>query len=100
MREKCGYGTTFLGSYWEGYEQGLLFYKDDLLRARLALPAWQPIETAPTDGTPVLTFQRGYAIVVQWYERGEWTDGDKWSTTYTHWMPLPAPPSVDQEPAK
>ncbi len=42
MRE-TGYGTD-MATYWEGYEQGLLFYKSDLLRARLAVPLPQKSE--------------------------------------------------------
>jgi hypothetical protein len=31
MREECGWGTTTLGAYWEGYEQGMLHVRDYLL---------------------------------------------------------------------
>ncbi|MDW9447152.1 DUF551 domain-containing protein [Sinorhizobium meliloti] len=60
---------------------------------------WQPIETAPKDGMPILaTFwlwdnpEEGRGVdVVSW-------DGAGWSTDAypvyppTHWQPLPAPP--------
>lgn len=71
---------------------------------------WQPIETAPKDGTPVLLYFNGWdrptarpTVYV-----GTWTtdfDGDgewyiDWGdlTQYhigpmTHWMPLPPPPA-------
>lgn len=78
---------------------------------------WQPIETAPRDGTRVLLFQDGkrteigawldtsteheelvrrdgkravYEIVVD--ESGYW-DGAEEIFAPTHWMPIPAPPS-------
>lgn len=70
---------------------------------------WQPIETAPKDGSWVLVFEPSdYAPqvhVVRW-GTPEWSGGDEtWVTmalgpnpdTYdaddaTHWMPLPSSP--------
>lgn len=62
---------------------------------------WQPIETAPKDGTKILLgcpASRGYSGVVEkcyWHKwdngKGKWWD---WVTPDkpTHWMPLPTPP--------
>lgn len=55
---------------------------------------WQPIETAPLDGTEVLTFRgAGLQAVAIWTGR-EWcvTDG-MFLSNVTHWMPLPEPPT-------
>ena len=64
-------------------------------------PDWQPIETAPKDGTHVLL---GWAVGVGLVLSGYWPDwrGRKaWVTCVgqyqgsaapTHWMPLPPPP--------
>lgn len=81
--------------------KGLLLERDD------ATP-WQPIETAPKDGTRILLHfprsgSRGKDEVVigYWHQPGNpdqpgfwmgWGSGRK---TATHWMPLPAPPSND-----
>lgn len=57
---------------------------------------WQPIATAPTDGTIVLLCTAG------WHKCEEgWFEGDGWHTDWnyidpTHWLPLPAPPAPPQ----
>jgi hypothetical protein len=73
---------------------------------------WQPIETAPRDGTPMLVWIRfesdpaGFIAVCKWVEhpRYPWkpTDTDA-SGAYatrgpTHWMPLPDPPATEANP--
>lgn len=67
---------------------------------------WQPIETAPRDGTSVLLFcpaddcWESY-IAQGWYESGifdrRWyaaVDENPLSPQPTHWMPLPNPPAT------
>lgn len=81
----------------------------------ITLNQWQPIETAPRDGTEILGWNHNSSYLVRpyicWfgkddYVRGEprWLkgDGDSWSTGYyytpcepTHWMPLPDAPRKD-----
>ena len=74
---------------------------------------WQPIETAPKDGTAVLvyppTWRERTASVAVWDNdeyarkpRPYWRrDDDMGKVTYsrerppTHWMPLPTPPLPD-----
>lgn len=64
---------------------------------------WQPIETAPRDGTPVLLlFDDGLMEVGRHYgheadhHNGWWSndglDYDYGLDNPTHWMPLPEPP--------
>jgi|GEM_PF-3424387 len=56
-------------------------------------PQWQPIESAPKDGTRVLLWDSagdGRAITGAW--RVDSADDHE---TFTHWQPLPAPPEVD-----
>lgn len=64
---------------------------------------WQPMETAPTDGTDVLLWwpfwckgrptigRFGYKNIQQWLAP-EALEGD--GDPPTHWMPLPDPPVV------
>lgn len=56
---------------------------------------WQPIETAPKDGTEILVFDDGAYIVTPWIEGDDqsgWWDNGFMDPPPTHWMPLPAPP--------
>lgn len=58
---------------------------------------WQPIETAPKDGTEVLAWDGSYLWIVE-YMTGTWlTPRDEgWMRLHvTHWMPLPEPPRQD-----
>lgn len=65
---------------------------------------WQPIESAPRDGTSVLTYP--HFLVTHWEDDPEVIDQAGWVRDYdnerdiyrairhkiTHWMPLPPPP--------
>lgn len=56
---------------------------------------WQPIETAPKDGTLVLVWDEDTPITASWDEGFGWCDnvrGTYWGFSPTHWMPLPEPP--------
>ena len=58
---------------------------------------WQPIETAPKDGTSILLGWSGVdAQCGRWvrsgYRNGFWADHGAIFTNPTHWQPLPAPP--------
>lgn len=100
--------------------------KEALTAGRAALgnaepPEWQPIETAPKDGRPILLFgdcrvtsghwsapsetpriiyQDGFAPDTEWDEWepywASWDGGFTEEHPPTHWMPLPAAPKEQQ----
>lgn len=93
---------------WEGYQPDAQAAIEAYRAAmREAGEGWQPIETAPRDGAPVLLWlpdaDRGQPSVecAQWWGDCWWTNGgpnagqdmDEWAKA-THWMPLPNPPSA------
>ena len=66
---------------------------------------WQPIETAPKDGTKILAFDPslfGICLAI-WYQGGwyvseESQDGSGYEDMpISHWMPLPPPPEKETE---
>ena len=64
----------------------------------MTMSDWQPIETAPRDGTSVLLIRAkamdggrlGHRIGIGSWKQGQWK-GDC-TRAPTHWMPLPEPP--------
>lgn len=81
----------------------------DLCASLLAKSQWQPMETAPKDGTAILVARHvdlfgwitGYAtyqtlsrIGGGWIARGFGIFGELGLGEPTHWMPLPDPPAM------
>lgn len=79
------------------------------------MSAWQPIATAPRDGTPVLVVRGGRISISSYYHRQTYEFGklvrthEGWSYESgalfgwtppepTHWMPLPDLPAPDSHP--
>lgn len=61
---------------------------------------WQPIETAPRDGTRMLLWVRGHLVMLgSWAGHGAYSGAAFWSNNVpivpqpTHWLPLPQPPA-------
>lgn len=69
--------------------------------AQAFIATWQPIETAPKDGTSVLAFQNGNMRVCSWSPSGWAFYQSKPGAPIvvmlqpTHWMPLPGAPVGD-----
>lgn len=84
------------------------------------MSAWRPIETAPKDGTPFLAWAPGYKWpeVLRWFqydaedalevgEEGYFhfaeellqdaCDAPDIASDYSHWQPLPEPPTKEGE---
>jgi hypothetical protein len=52
--------------------------------------SWQPIETAPRDGTDILVWDRGLFNIAYWSaEYGRWYNYAALTYYPTYWMPLP-----------
>ena len=66
---------------------------------------WQPIETAPRDGTAILVSEGRSCYCVEWIEEFDWwaVDDNKLGPfrlrgqAPIHWMPLPPPPPEAKE---
>lgn len=78
-------------------DEGIEYIRADLV------PQWQPIETAPMDGTRILLCRPNHIIPVceGWYENNyiksfHWRcyDGGVYKGPI-YWMPLPQPPMED-----
>jgi hypothetical protein len=66
-----------------------------MIRQLLAESEWQPIETAPRDGTPVDLLINNARIADQAWGPDGWEDvntHEQLGANPTHWRPVPAPP--------
>lgn len=70
------------------------------------MTAWQPIATAPKDGTRILLWlcfryrnQEPRVEIAKWHQPANKMVAGFWATPIrgepTHWMPLPEPPGRD-----
>lgn len=74
----------------EGAEAELETLKSAVSRAG---ETWQPISSAPKDGTEILAYDEGAMMLTCWLEdEGAWWDNGAMNPAPTHWMPLPDPP--------
>lgn len=72
-----------------------------------AILCWEPISTAPKDGSPILAFVPSYfqgtggQTVAHWMRGsrtpdGAWYDGQAWEIEPTLWQCLPPPPESER----
>jgi hypothetical protein len=74
---------------------------------------WQPIDTAPKDGTRILAYwaDSDEHTIIEWFEYNEINISGTWcqrqsglgsdcgyeDAAFSHWCPLPAPPKKGDE---
>ena len=87
------------GEYDILYDLDGRFEPNDLVQKIIELNEshkWQPIETAPKDGTSFLV--PGHKLAYYDPDSGRWTKAYTSLLIYpTHWMPLPKPPKNYKE---
>jgi hypothetical protein len=95
------------GAVVNGKTDEVIFWELFASKARAALSAalplmdgWQPILTAPTDGTEIVLVDGSGARAVGSWEQYGWADEEKFDwfplRNPTHWMPLPPAPKGDE----
>jgi hypothetical protein len=85
--------SDLVGDYDCRFGEGQMLAFKRAIEVLRAAPTWQPIATAPRDGTRVLLYlpnhYPGACAIGVWND--EWTDKNR-AWIPTRWMPLPAAP--------
>jgi len=73
--------------------------REHMQMVKQAEPAWQPIESAPKDGSEILLGHKDGSLAIGWWRARNpnqgWTDGDSYAMGWpTHWQPAPTPPEA------
>jgi hypothetical protein len=105
--QEDGERECYCGEFWRRGSDGRRIWEPipDVAGTEPRLNSWQPIESAPKDGTPVLTRSKNGAgrwchPSILYFVSGIWQkrpDQDTLSVVYHQpviWMPLPDPPQV------
>jgi hypothetical protein len=111
VREAAAMVCETVGQRWHGtqLEDACDECAGAIRAMELPPTGWQPIETAPQDGTRILLWRAGHVICGRfdpdrraakprpyWTHDAEFLLGklDARATAPTHWQPLPAPPET------
>lgn len=83
---------------YDGFILGRAEYAGLIALARRSIAPWEPIETAPKDGTRIVLWIVNEAQLAC-FEDGYWCGEDDQPVygTPTHWLPLPPPPAQSEE---
>jgi hypothetical protein len=94
------------GDAWRSLVGDKLFLSafDEIVKLRNELSSrqWQPIETAPKDGTYILAYSPDYKHQIVFCDNSEAANNPEWETLdgvgfsdkeFACWMPLPEPPT-------
>lgn len=87
-------GASRSGQETANHKASLALALDRFDSALKELTEWQPIDTAPKDGTEIIVFDPtsgGGRAIVSWYWES-WRDDELVSWKATHWMPLTESP--------
>jgi len=87
-------GTHTWCDHSTGWEPEVKYTRTDTIPARV--PEWQPIETAPKDGTWILVISDSYSgPVTAYWEKDGWFSEYAECNGVRFWMPLPAAPKKE-----
>lgn len=86
--------SYFDGADWVALEDAAESAIFEYYAAKIVM-SWQPIETAPKDGSEFLGWFPGSTVMIWWMGQGGVWGNDFWEgEAPTHWMPLPNPPAL------
>ena len=86
-------GMEFLKEYSAGKVNDSLWGFEQYCKENPDLEGWQPIETAPKDGTSIMCFALDNKSRVDHFSSKSLSFWKEYPDhKYTHWQPLPEPP--------
>lgn len=77
------------------YENNLRIHAENRALVDALAKIWQPIETAPKDGSGFIGASKRWVHQTHWsleVGKGRWLPWDTYPEQPTHWMPFPEPP--------
>lgn len=91
--ESIRYLLKELQSEWDNAERRITKLRAELVEQARPI-GWQPIETAPKDGTEIIASKNGKLFIVDWSPQNGWTTRNGNLINPDGWFPLPKPPEA------
>lgn len=88
--ESIRYLLKELQSEWDNSERKVSKLQAALVEQARSI-GWQPIETAPKDGTEIIASKNGKLFIVDWSPQNGWTTRNGNLINPDGWFPLPKP---------